>query len=124
MFEHVVGGSPLKDLRDALPSRNRVTMSRAYNVVCEIHRRGITAFTDLETRQIAHGARYGTTKHYVEAVFLYYKIWAGKHTASEVDVIKHDLAQLSDDVIEAVRLAAEATKGHYDSSKYDRATYT
>ncbi len=64
------GGKP-GDVLERLPSRrNRTTINRAYNVVVEFERLGLTSLDDAAARNIAETAKYSTSITYVQDLFM------------------------------------------------------
>lgn len=70
------GGKP-GDVRKRLPSRDRITTNRAYNVVVEFERLGLTSLDDAVARKIAETAKYSTSITYVQDLFIKWRALKG-----------------------------------------------
>ena len=83
IFEVVASGSERRDARELLPSRDKTTVYRAYNVVCEFQRRNLTGLDDGLADEIAQTAKYWATPPYVQAMFLHWLVWRADREESE-----------------------------------------
>lgn len=75
IFEFVSEGGSHEAARARLPSRNRTTVNRAYNVAAEFRRRALSSLDDATAEEIAAAAMYSTTRHYVQRLFLSWQAW-------------------------------------------------
>jgi len=87
IFDLVQTGD-LKDLKAALPGRNRTTRIRAYNVACELVKLGKVPLIEANKKQIAKSAHYSTTEKFVSNANLNFSIWLQRQNKSE-DKIQH-----------------------------------
>jgi hypothetical protein len=75
IFATLKSGQGQEKARQRLPKRDRATVNRAYNVVAEFERRGITTLDDRTAKEIADGAKYSATVSYVQDLFLRWRTW-------------------------------------------------
>ena len=78
IFEIVNAGDNRKLARDSLEDRDRTTVNRTYNVAMQFERRDLEHIDDSAASEIAGSAKYETTAHYVQALFLRWRSWKGR----------------------------------------------
>jgi len=83
IFEVVAVGQRPKEARLGLWNRNRTTVNRAYNVVSEFQRRGVTSLDDAMAKEIAGVAKYSATASYVQKVFIQWQAWKTSKASTE-----------------------------------------
>ena len=75
IFELASRGRGQEEAQQRLPSRNRTTISRTYNVAVEFELRRIETLDNSIAAEVAEAARYGTTITGVKDLFLQWREW-------------------------------------------------
>jgi hypothetical protein len=83
VFEATSTGGDLKEARRSLPTRDRVTVARAYNVVARFEGRGLSTLDDQTAAAIAEAAGYSATPHYVLELFIRWRTWKATQKKTE-----------------------------------------
>jgi uncharacterized protein YqfA (UPF0365 family) len=96
VFRMVTAGGSQEEARQHLHGRSRTTVNRALNVVCQFERLNLITLNDAEAQHIAGAAGYEATIHYVQTLFLKWKVWK---------------VSVNPKVIETPRVAAVAKDG-------------
>jgi hypothetical protein len=77
----------LKDVKAALPGRNRTTIIRAYSVARELIKIGNASLDKGKIKQIVDSAGYSTTEKFVTHAGFYYGRWLDRKSNSEETIV-------------------------------------
>jgi hypothetical protein len=83
VFEAISTGQGLEEARRRLPTRDRVTVARAYNVVLRFEGRSLATLDDKTAAEVAEAAGYSATAHYVQELFIRWRAWKADQKKTE-----------------------------------------